>query len=372
MANKKIRRRANGDGSIYLDKKRNKLVAAITGPDGHRITKRFPVDSRQAARDWLVQQQSDISQGDYVPRTDVTLGDWMVTFIRTYKSGLKPITINNYYFCAGQLAPLAGIPLQDVSPVILQKYFNNLTCAHSSRKQIRTFLSMSLRKALSLQMIRRNPLDGVEVKGGAPPHKISVFTQAEIAKILTVSKKYNPGVYALILTAVYTGMRAGELLALHWSDVDLLHGVIHVSHNVVHIHKKYILQQTPKTSASCRDITIPPRLVEVLFARKHRKIASIDINDRCVFTGIRHQDIIADEMRYYWDRVQQLAGISHHKFHTLRHTHASQLLAAGVPITEVSRRLGHASPDVTLKIYSHFIPGNDRAVADRVQDIFGS
>ncbi len=371
MATKKSRR-PNGDGSIYADKTRNKLVAAVTGPDGRRVTKRFPLSDRQAARDWLVEQQADISRGDYVPRTDVTLGEWMLDFIRTYKSGLKLITISNYYSYAARLSPIAGVPLQDLTPVILQKYFNSLPCAHTTQGRIKMFLSMALCKAVSLQLIKRNPLDQVEITGGAPPKQIEILTTAEVSKILEIAKMYNDRIYALIMTAVYTGLRSGELSGLRWADVDLTNDVIHVTHSVVTVNGKAVYQSTPKTDSSRRDVTIPASLVAVLSALKHRKISNIKINDEYVFKGATGHVTTRRMLCHYWSHLQKMADIPYRKFHALRHTHASQLLAAGVPITEVSRRLGHANPAVTLKIYSHFIPGNDRAVADKVQEIFGS
>jgi integrase len=371
MATKKSRR-PNGEGSIYADKTRNKLVAAVTGPDGRRITKRFPLTDRQAARDWLVEQQSDISRGDYVPRTDVTLGEWMLDFIRTYKSGLKPVTVSNYYYSAKLAAPIADVPLQDLTPVILQKYFNSLSCAHKTQIQVKVFLGMALRKAISLQMLKYNPLDQVEVTGGAPQNPIDVFTMPEITSVIAAAKSYNPRIYTMVMLAMYTGIRSGEMLALKWSDVDLKNGIIHIAHNIVEIHFTQIYQSTPKTDASRRDITIPSTLVDVLSDYKHQKISPIDIEDQYVFHRRNGHAVGSNMVRYFWGKIQKIAGVPHRKFHALRHTHASQLLAAGVPITEVSRRLGHSNPAITLKVYSHFIPGNDRAVADKVQEIFGS
>lgn len=364
-------RRANGDGSIYVDKARNKIVASVTGPDGKRITKRFPPDQRSAARDWIAEQQSDIARGDYVTHTDITLGEWLLEFVRTYKSGLKPATVDNYYYDTTRLQPIADIPLQELSPVTLQKYFNALPCAHKTQTQIKVFLGMALRKAIALQLIRRNPLDQVEIKGGAPARPIEVLTMDEAAKVIASSKAYNPKIYTIVMTAMYTGMRSGELTALKWSDIDLQNGVIHITHNMVDLHGKQIYQSTPKTNASRREITIPQALIQVLSDFKHRKIARIDINDQYIFRERSGHAVSSNMVRYYWARVQKRAGIPHRKFHALRHTHASQLLAVGVPITEVSRRLGHANPAITLKIYSHYIPGNDRAVADKVQEIFG-
>lgn len=373
MSTKKIKsRRANGDGSIYLDRARNKLTASVTGPDGKRITKRFPPGDRAAARDWIAQQQTDIAQGDYVSRNDITLCEWMLDFIRTYKSGLKPTTIDNYYYDARRLESIADVPLQELSPVTLQRYFNGATCAHKTRIQVKTFLGMALRKAVSLQLMRRNPLDQVETSGGAPASPIEVLTMDEVSKVISAAKKYNAKIYTIVMVAMYTGMRSGELTALKWSDVDLQRGVISITHNMVDLHGTRIYQSTPKTNASRREITIPPLLTAILSDYKHRKIARIDINDQYVFHERDGQSISSNMIRYYWSKVQIRAGIPHRKFHALRHTHASQLLAAGVPITEVSRRLGHANPAITLKIYSHCIPGNDHAVADKVQEIFGS
>ena len=67
-------------------------------------------------------------------------------------------------------------------------------------------------------------------------------------------------------------------------------------------------------------------------------------------------------MERAWERILKEAKIEHKKFHALRHTHATQLLAAGVPLLEVAKRLGHSSPAITLKLYAHAIPNYDHQI----------
>ena len=71
-----------------------------------------------------------------------------------------------------------------------------------------------------------------------------------------------------------------------------------------------------------------------------------------------------------WKRILKKAGIPYRKFHCLRHTHASMLLAAGVPILEVAKRLGHSRPSHTLNLYGHAIPGYDSQMPSLVEKVF--
>lgn len=70
-------------------------------------------------------------------------------------------------------------------------------------------------------------------------------------------------------------------------------------------------------------------------------------------------------------KQDEVAKAGHKKFHALRHTHATMLLASGEPVIDVSRRLGHSKPSITLDVYGHAIPGHDQKIADKISGLYG-
>jgi integrase len=156
----------------------------------------------------------------------------------------------------------------------------------------------------------------------------------------------------LIRTAILTGLRIGELLALRWQDVDLLGGVLHVEHSLSRDGKL----TEPKTEAAVRTVPLSVGLVEVLLAWKPEHAEDGDY----VFPS-RNGGPLS-----YWnvrDRgfapAARAAGIEGISVHDLRHSAASLLVASGLSVVDVASILGHSDPSVTLKTYAHLFARDD-------------
>ncbi len=163
-----------------------------------------------------------------------------------------------------------------------------------------------------------------------------------------------------------TGQRRGEVFALTWGDVDLDEGTIHVGHNVTYQD----VIKTPKTDSGNRTIAIDPATVEHLRIWKERQAAKLakicvkktdDTPVCCSSTGGR---IRIDNFSHWWGIWRKEHGFDGLKFHELRHTQATLLLANGVDVKTVQTRLGHASASITLGWYAHAIPEKDHEAAD--------
>jgi integrase len=122
----------------------------------------------------------------------------------------------------------------------------------------------------------------------------------------------------------------------------------------------------PKSRAGRRDITLPDALVDAL--REHRK-AALEIrlqlgigklpDDALLFATIDGAPLWPNNVSVAWRAFAKGIGLPDVRFHALRHTHASQLIDAGVDIVSISKRLGHAKPDITLKVYAHLFRNDD-------------
>jgi integrase len=165
-------------------------------------------------------------------------------------------------------------------------------------------------------------------------------------------------------------MRLGEVLALRWGRVDLDHGAINVREALEHTRAHGIRFKPPKSKAGRRDITLPDILTELL--REHRK-AQLEMriklgagrlpDDALLFGDIDGNTPSPNALSAAWSDFAERIGMPDVTFHALRHTHASQLIDAGVDIVTISKRLGHAKPDITLRIYAHLFHKDDGKAA---------
>ncbi len=203
-------------------------------------------------------------------------------------------------------------------------------------------------------LIVQNPSESVTVpKDGRPRFEAAIWTPAQVTKFLEASEQHATH-HLLYLTLIGTGGRAGEILALRWEDVDLERGVAHIVRTLERPGRKP-KYGTPKTEKSRRLISLPPILVDAL--RNVQRKAGL------IFCQPNGRPLHLNNLRR-WDFYPTIekAKVPRIRIHDLRHCHASLLLQSGVPMAQVSERLGHSSQGFTLSVYSHMIPGQDDAV----------
>ena len=175
--------------------------------------------------------------------------------------------------------------------------------------------------------------------------------------------------YCLYLTAILTGMRQGELLGLRWSDIDFVLGAASIQQTVYRLGAE-ILFKKPKTARGRRSVALPASLLDAL--RRHRQrqaemqgVLGTEYHDHgLVFCQPNGKPLHAHNLAQRdFRRVIERARVPRIRFHDLRHTHATQLLRAGVHPKVVQERLGHSTPAFTLAVYSHVLPGMQEEAA---------
>ena len=174
----------------------------------------------------------------------------------------------------------------------------------------------------------------------------------------------------LAMTTLFTGMRLGEVLALRWNRVDLERKIAQVREALEFTKVHGLRFKAPKSKAGVRDITLPDILVCAL--REHRK-DQLELrmklgagrlpDDALLFADMNGCPLSPNSISSAWGDFAKAIGIPEVTFHGLRHTHASQLIDSGVDIVTISRRLGHAKPDITLRIYAHLFQKDDSKAA---------
>lgn len=363
-----VRKKANGEGSIYYEKERQKYKACFLDPNGKRITKRFA--TKAEADEWIAKQKADIARSVYVGNYKVTVLEWVLEFLETYKAkNIRPKTMERYLQTAKYLVPIGNIQLQQLNGVMIQRFYNELPedLSSSSKQKVHKLLSAALKKAYSLNMIPVNIIKSVE-----PPKvykkEIEIFTQEELETIRKAFKKsqYYFKYYPIYLTAITTGARLGEILGLRWSCVHA--GYIEIKNSLQMMATGGPYDERPKTQAGYRKITISKELqLELVKLGQAERILSLD---QYVFHTRSGRPLSPRNWERIWKNFLQEAGVQHKRFHALRHTHATNLLAAGVPVMEVAKRLGHSKGAHTLNLYGHAIPGYDQQLAKKISHIF--
>lgn len=214
-------------------------------------------------------------------------------------------------------------------------------------------LSQALSHAVKTRVLFRNPAE--EVKQPRPAKReIVILSKAEVAAVL---QDAGP-LYVLVLVAVTTGMRRGELLGLRWFDVDLRASQLRVNQSLERVKGQAVFKG-PKTKTSCRTITLPTITIEAL--RQHRASQAeeqlkLGLKPNLVFAHADGSPLDPDTVTKSFDKLIAATGVRRITLHGLRHTHISHQLMDGVHIKIVSERAGHANVSTTLATYAAYIP----------------
>jgi integrase len=206
-----------------------------------------------------------------------------------------------------------------------------------------------------------------------PEREITILTEEQIGAVLRhlEGRTLRPIVSFLL----GTGARRGEALALRWRDLDLEKGVARIERSVEQT-KGALRFKSPKTKSGRRNVTISPWLVAELRAHKMRqqeRRLSLGLGrapeDSLVFGrwdgSVRAPHWLTQKFSLAMDALKIDTTL-----HGLRHTHVSQLIASGLDILTISRRIGHASASITLDVYGHLFSNTDARAAAIMQETF--
>ena len=356
-------KRANGNGSITYNTARGTYRAFVTLPDKQhsRISKSFKTE--REASEWIAITRAEILKGDYIYSNDVTTGEWLLEYVKTYKANfVAPSTLDRYYTTLKQLAPISYIPLHKLTPFDVQHLYatSAQSLSYSSIIKIHRLLKAAMKKASALGIVK-NMMDVVEAPRAPQQDEVQILTIEQIRTLFAflLQSKYYAKYIPLIKCALYTGMRLGELLALPASCVG--YDSIKVMQSARYTKGKG-MTIGPTKGKRIRNISISVELANLL-----QETAD---GAPYVFHNIHGEMLISRNIERMWKSVLKCAGVPDVRFHSLRHTHATQLLANGVPVMEVSKRLGHAQPSTTLNKYGHVLKGYERKIPSKVQAIF--
>lgn len=252
------------------------------------------------------------------------------------------------------LIPAFGFQnLQDITPACIQKWQNGLEGSISYRIGLRELLASILKYAYRIYDIPYVMPKVTPIRNKERKKEMSIWTKDQMNIFLEhcTEEPYS----TLYLLLYYSGMRKGEARALMWSDIS--GNTISISKTATNksIDAPYAIT-APKTKGSYRKIQVPPFVIERINALPH--------NGDFIFTLDGENPISERPIEKRWKESIKDANLPEIRIHDLRHSHASLLISSGVPITAVSRRLGHDNVTVTLNTYAHIMPSDDDIILD--------
>jgi integrase len=266
------------------------------------------------------------------------------------------------------------VRIQKLRPVTLADLYAKLLretgLAARTTGHVHRVTRRALGHAVQWGVIQQNPADNVS----PPPvqaSEVQILRSDDVQAILErLRDRKGRLLYTVALTVLSSGLRRGELLALRWCDVNLDTGKLSVERSLKQTRQHGLRFKSPKTKHGRRTISLPAAVVAEL--RTHWKaqqemrlklgLGKAD-DDTLVFANWDGQTRNPDALSKEWAACMKKIGMPHINLHALRHTHASQLIASGLDILTISRRLGHGSPTITLGVYGHLFANTDERAA---------
>ncbi|MGL9971591.1 tyrosine-type recombinase/integrase [Enterococcus sp. DIV1420a] len=314
----------------------------------------------------------------------------VLTFKQLYEKWLaqqrltiKPSSVAlNRHYVEGQVLPYLGkCILEEITVTqcqeLVNKWFNQ---GYKQYNYFRKITAQIMRYGEAMEIISSNPMSKTIIpKRQEKEEKLKYYTKDELNHFFDCLKQYgNFKQLVFFRLLAFTGCRKSEILALQWKDLDMTNKTVYIGKTVAKDEFNNILIQTPKTSSSTRSISLDDETIKIM--SKWRTIQRSDYFQMGFNTSSAEQYIftndlnelycpqIANNWLNYLIKKYKLPRITPHHF---RHSHASLLLQAGIPIKEVSERLGHKDVRITLEIYSHVMPEEAEKTADKFAQFVG-
>jgi len=362
----KVKERPKGSGVwwIFIDHK------------GKRKAKKIGKDKR-AALEVAKKIEAKLALGDFgfeEPSPVPTFEEYSQVFLDGYSKLNHKKSTTDSYKCILEvhILPVFGkkrldeITRKDIKDFIYEKQKADFSA--NTVRVIRAYMSAILRQAVDDEIIVNNPATqtGRYINKKKSMEEINPFSQEEVSLFEKAIQVHIPRYYPLLLCALRTGMREGELIALKPGDIDFNGNFIEVKRN------RYRDQITLPKSGKIRRVDMSKQLAETLRAYLlNRKKEALQKGwkepPEWLFCNENGGMIDPSHLRkriFY--RCLEKAGLRHIRFHDLRHTYATLRIAAGHNIADVSKQLGHHSIKITVDTYYHWMPGSNRSEVDQL------
>jgi len=369
-------KRGNSEGSVYK-RADGRWAASVSLGNGRR--KSYYGRAREDVARKLTLALKAKQDGLPLVGDRQTVGQYLGQWLEAAKPTLRPESYRRYQdVCRLYVIPEVGkTPLARLSPVQLQRLYASRLAAGLSPTSVALLhgvIHKALDQAMRWELVPRNVADLVTPPRRSTPEMRSLSPE-EANRLLEAAG--GERLEALYVLAVTCGLRLGEIQALRWHDLDLDAARLRVTATYQGTIDGKPVFAEPKTAKSRREVHLSALAVAAL--RRHRK-AQLEERMRAanlwqdydlVFASERGRPLDGNNFRTRaFARLLVKAQLPPMRFHSLRHTAATVLLAEGLNVKVVSEMLGHADIVTTLRTYSHVLPGMGQAAADAMDRLF--
>lgn len=331
----------------------------------------------------LAQILAELQTDGFIRPTPKTLAEHMTEWLKQREDlercNLKTLEryredLNRYV-----LPRIGHVKLQSINPLHLEQLYAALRAtggrkgsqlAPKTVRNIAGILHAALGAAVRWKLIPRNPADSCETI--PVPHNERRALGGDETRLLLDALKGH-WLYALVYLGFATGMRRGEMLALTWPDVNFLEKRLNVSKSLLQTKERLSIK--PPKNGKPRIVELWDSSVEVLMFHREQQAdmrrqfgCSYRLDLDLVFASPDGDFLKPDSITAKVCLMTKKAGLKGVSLHTLRHSHGSQLLSAGIPLPTVSKRLGHSNTQITASVYSHALPEDEQRAAKAWDD----
>jgi integrase len=373
-------KRINNEGSIYQRKDGRWCGQISLGWEADRRKRKFfYADNAAEVQAQMLNARSDHSRGLPVATRHQSVATFLDHWLTTVRPRVRPRSYESFETIVRRhLKPEIGnLPLAKLEPAQVQTMLDRKTqngLGPQTVTTIRTVLRNALNQALKWDLVARNAA-ALTSSPRVPHHEIRPLEALQARRLLDAANKTR--LEALYALALNLGLRRGEVLGLRWQDVDLDKARRRVMQAVQRVEGKLQAAET-KTERSRRTLSLPPSVVASLRRHRIRQLQErLGAGTRwcdsgLVFTTGIGTPLDPRNLQLDFSALLKAAQLPRVRFHDLRHSAASLLIAQGVPLRTIMELLGHSSIAMTANVYGHLAPELMREVADKMEAILGA
>ncbi|MGD0594907.1 MAG: site-specific integrase [Acidimicrobiales bacterium] len=345
-------------------------------PDGQpRQASRTIHGTRRAAQSALAKFVTDAEGGETPLVGNMTVAAYLDRWIEHVRAHRQPDTTRNYALrCKRYKQEFGSVRLDKLRSHHLDDAYRRWLLEGLSPATITSYhgvLSSALGQAVKWGLVNRSvaPLATLPT---VEPRRMSVPDVETVRLLVTTAEESDPVLGAAIMLAALTGCRRGELLGLRWSDVERDRMILQVQRSVKREEFGRVLRVGPTKTHQARKIALDVVTLAVIDTHRQRAEgwavdAGVDIHsDGYILTEdpTGRTPLAPDTLTHRFSRLVLQTGVAPLRFHDLRHSVATTLLAAGYDLAVVAGRLGHRDPTITLRVYAHALEQRDRQAAN--------
>lgn len=384
-------------GNIIVNKNGSYRLRVSNGHDANGTRKYYnktvTCSSKREAEKELSKFITAIEGGCTYSASKTTLNEFSKKWLDTYvKPNLSPTTYQSYneklekhilpYLGSKRLDKIKPLDIDNLYNFLLTKptnrkdeFGNFKTLSPASVHRVHEILSSIFNNALRWDLVPYNPCTKV-IQPKFNRTKMSCYDEETSKKLINCLLQKAPIKYkCFVILAILTGFRRGELIGLHWDDINFENKTITVSRSAYYVSGQGVKEKEPKTESSNRTITVPSICFELL---KHWRAEQGKIKlalgnkwqcPKNIFTTDDGNIMNLSTGPKWFSNFLKKNNFRHIRFHDLRHTFATLLVSNNTDIKTVSHKLGHANPNTTINFYLHNLESTDKSSAELLENL---